>query len=417
MMTMRAGFGILLCLLLTALAHAQTEPPPSLSAVFLKKLTEAQTALEQKHRENSYSILQALTDQVGNTPYENGLAWSMLGYLHYQNADLKQSAQAYEKALQFDIPLSLAQDNRKILGQVYLSDGNCTRAVAVFEQWLTHAQSGTEDVRVWTAQCHYQLGRFQNAVQQLNAAIASAQTRQQRPKEAWLSLLQASLAQLDEARDRIDTLKMLLRWYPKTDYWLALASAFGQLDQMDNYLATLAVAERRELLSSETQYLSLANVYYSEKVPYRAAQILEEGLRKNLIRPSEKNLRFLASCYTVAQEFDKAIAPLQKAAAQAKDGESDALLGNALFQLARWKEAAEALETALNKGGGKQRDTLWLMLGQTYLNLHQFDRAIYAFQQVLPVESRSRQAQQWINYAEHERKRYTELGLIKESDS
>lgn len=417
MKTMRICLGMGMWLLLATVVQGQSEPAPSLSALFLKKLTEAQTALEQQHRDNSRKILQALTDQVGNSPYENGLAWSMLGYLHYQNGDLKQSAQAYEKALQFDIPVNLAQDNRRILGQVYLSAGDCQRAVTVFEQWLALARNDTEEVRVWTAQCHYQLGHYKNAVQQLNEAIASAQSHQQRPKEAWLSLLQASLAQLDEARDRIDTLKMLLRWYPKTDYWLALASAFGQLDQMDDYLATLAVAERRQLLSTETHYLSLANVYYTRKVPYRAARILEEGLRKNLVKPSEKNLRFLASCYTVAQEFDNAIAPLRQAAAQAKNGETDALLGNALYQLARWKEAAEALETALNKGGLKQRDTLWLMLGQTYLNLHQFDRAIYAFQQVLPMEARSHQAQQWINYAEHERKRYAELGLLKASGS
>ena len=408
---------VILCLLLAGSGQAATESAPSVSATFLKKLADAQTALEQQHQENSRAILQALTEQVSNSPYENGLAWSMLGYLHFQNGDLKPAAEAYEKALKFDIPPTLAQDIRKVLGQVYLSDNNCARAVTVLEQWLIREPPEAEDVHVWVAQCQYQMGQYSNAARHLKTAIVSFESRQQRPKESWLALLQASLAQLDKADERVDTLKMLLRWYPKTEHWLALASAFGQLDRMDDYLATLAVAERRQLLSTEIQYLSLANAYFSNGVPYLAAQTLEEGLRRDIIKPSEKNLRFLASCYTVAQEFEKAIPPLKKAAAQAKDGESDALLGNALFQLARWAEAATALETALNKGGGKQRDTLWLMLGQSYLNQHQFDRAIYAFQQVLPIESRSRQAQQWINYAEYERKRYTELGLIKESDS
>src|SRR5690606_18872706 len=104
-------------------------------------------------------------------------------------------------------------------------------------------------------------------------------------------------------------------------------------------------------------------------------------------------------------------------ASKADTGESDALLGNALFQLARWREAADAFETALNKGGIQQRDTLWLLLGQTYLNLHQFERARYAFQQVLPSESRSHQAEQWIKYTEYERTRYEELGLLKDTAS
>ncbi len=408
-------------LLIVSLGYANqlcaAEETPSLSAYFLKKITEAQAALNNKQLENSHAILQGLIEQGRNSPYENGLAWHMLGYFHYQNGDLKRSAQAYEKALSFDIPPTLAQDTRKVLGQVYASDGNCSRAVTLFEQWLAQATTNTEDVHLWTAQCNYQLGQFKPAVTHINQAISTMLARNERPKESWLALLQASLAQLDEARSRIDTLKMLLRWYPNAEYWLALASAFGQLDQMNDYLATLAVAERKQLLNNETQYLTLASVYYTQQIPYQAAQILEEGLRKKLVRDNEKNLRFLASCYTIAQEFEKAIEPLQRAAAHANDGETDALLGNALFQLARWEAAANAMEVALNKGGLKQRDTLWLMLGQTYLNLHQFDRAIYAFQQVLPNESRSHQAEQWIKYADHERKRYEELGLLKESAS
>ena len=113
---------------LTVGAPARAEAPPTLSALFLKKLNDAQDALAEKHQENSRAILKALTEQVSNTPYENGLAWNMLGYLHYQNGDLKLSAQAYEKALQFDIPDQLAQDTRKTLGQVYAADGNCARA-------------------------------------------------------------------------------------------------------------------------------------------------------------------------------------------------------------------------------------------------------------------------------------------------
>lgn len=398
----------------TALAEDTT---PAVSATFLKKLSEAQTALEQQKRDTARALLQALTEETDNSAYENGLAWSTLGYLHYHAGDLKQAARAYEKALTFRLPHPLAQDIRKTLGQVYLSDDNCGQAVTVLQHWLSSKPDNAEDVHVWTGQCLYQLGRYKQAAQHLDAAIRAVQARGQRPKEAWLSLQQAALAQVDDAKERIDTLKMLLRWYPKPEYWLALAGTFSQLNQMDDYLASLAVAERRNLLGNELQYLSLASVYYNQNVPYRAARIIEEGMRKKIVRANEKNLRFLASCYTLAQEFEKALVPLRQAAALASSGEVDALLGNVLFQLARWQEAASALETALDKGDIKQRDTLWLMLGQSYLNLHQFERALYAFQQVLPDETRGHQAQQWINYTEFERRRYEELGLIDASES
>jgi tetratricopeptide (TPR) repeat protein len=407
---------LLLCTLLilgSHTAHAQTSPAPSLSAGFYKKLAEAHDWLQRKHNDKSRAILQVLAEQASNSPYENGMVWNMLGYLHYQNGDLKQSADAYEKSLGFDIPAALAQDTRKILGQVYLGDGHYQQAARHFSVWLNQASTDTEAVHGWIAQCYYQMGQFRKAAQHLNTAIGLYQQAQRQPKEEWLALLQASLAQLDEAKDRIATLKRLLAWYPKAEYWLALANAYGQADNLPDYLATLAVAQRKDLLRTESQYLSLASLFHSREVPLQAAHMIEQGLRRNIVTANAKNLRFLASCYTLAQEFDKALAPLQQAASLSPDGETDALLGNAYFQLGRWQEAADALATAITKGELKQLNTVWLLLGQTWLNLHRFDQALHAFNQASLDETRGHRAEQWIKYAEYEQQRYQELGLIK----
>ena len=413
MKTTLAWLFTLFCLLSATSASAANDSTASLSASFIESLNEAQQWIAKKHQEDASSILKKLTEQADNSPYESGLVWNMLGYLHYQNNNLKESEKAYEKALTFDIPDTLAQDTRKVLGQVYMSDGNYQRAVELFNQWLSRADSKTEDVHVWAAQCDYQLGRFKDAVNHLNRAISLYQNAGKRPKENWLALLQASLAQVNEVKDRIGTLKLLLTWYPKAEYWLALASAYGQLDKMDDYLAVLALAERKDLLQTETQYLSLAGVYYSKAVPYKAAQVLEEGMHKKIIEPTAKNLRFLATCYSQAQEFKKALTPLRKAAAEDQEGETSALLGNAYFQLARWQEAADAFQQAINKGHLRQLNTVWLLLGQSYINLHQFDRALYAFRQASLDEKHAKQAEQWIRYTRYERKRYEDLGLLQ----
>ncbi|NPU90474.1 MAG: tetratricopeptide repeat protein [Gammaproteobacteria bacterium] len=404
-------------LLALPLHPAWADEAPSLSVSFYKKLSEAQNWLQKKHTENSRAILQKLTEQANNSAYENGLVWKALGYLHYQNGDYKQAIQAFEKALQFDIPAVLAQDVRKLLGQVYLSDGQYQKAAQHLSRWFDSAtaeqQAGAEDVRLWLAQCYYQLKQYQKVVVQLTAIIRQYEAENRQPREEWLSLLQASLAQMDAVQERVNTIKRLLVWYPKAEYWLALASAYGQMDKMDNYLATLSLARQKDLLQSESQYLSLASVFFSRDVPIQAAAVMEEGLRRNIISANAKNLRFLAACYTQAQEFEKALVPLQQAAGKTEGGETDAMLGNAYFQLARWQESADALETAIQKGQLKQLTTVWLLLGQAYLNQQQYERAVYAFRQASQDEERANQAQQWIQYAEYEKKRHEELGLIK----
>ncbi|HVL01039.1 MAG TPA: tetratricopeptide repeat protein [Dongiaceae bacterium] len=412
----------ILCLLLTtpAFAAEPTSPEkkaPSLSVSFYKKLSEAYESIDKKKSDNARAILQKLAEQTSNSPYENGLVWKTIGYLHYQNGDYKQSEQAFEKALQFDIPTVLAQETRRLLGQVYLSDSQPEKATAHLSRWLTLATpeqlAKAEDVRLSLAQSYYQLKQYNKAVAQLSTVIQQYEQEGRQPKESWLTLLQASLAQVDEVQERIDVLRRLLKWYPKAEYWLALASAYGQMDKMDDYMAALSVARRKGLLTNESQYLSLAGALYGKDVPLNAASVLEEGLRRNIITANAKNLRFLSACYSQAREYEKALTPLQQAAAKTEDGEIDALLGNTYFQLTRWQDAAAALETAIQKGQLKQLSTVWLLLGQSYLNQQQYERALYAFNQAGRDESRIKQAQQWIQYAEFEKSRQEERALLK----
>ncbi len=411
----------LFALALSALAvplHAETSTSaPSLSVTFYKKIGEAYDWLKQKKLENARDILQKLSEQTQNTPYENGMVWNLLGNLHFQNGTYKASAQAYEKALQFDIPSQLAQDSRRMAGQAYLADGQYAKAAAHFDRWLAQGNDTTGDIHLQLAQCYYQTKDFKRAVKHLNTAIGLYETAGRQPKEEWLALLQASQAQVNDAQERIVTLKRLLHWYPKTEYWMALASAYGQVEKMDEYLATLSLAQQKDLLRTESQYLSLASLFYQQDVPLRAAQILETGLRRNIIASNAKNLRFLAACYSSAQEYEKALAPLQQAASQTTNGETDAQLGNAHFQLARWQDAAAAFETAIRKGDFKQLTATWLLLGQSYLNLHQYDLALAAFRQASLDEAHARQAAQWLQYTEYEKNRHEELGLIKAATS
>ena len=137
-------------------------------------------------------------------------------------------------------------------------------------------------------------------------------------------------------------------------------------------------------------------------------------MARGLVAPKERNLRFLAGAYTLAREYQQALAPLRQAAALTSSGEVDVLLGNALFQLARWEEASTALARALEKGQGDGKPlarafNVWLMLGQSLLNLKQYEAAIAAFQQAASDEERGEQAQQWLQYVRYEQERQREL--------
>ena len=409
---LRRGLAIILLLGLGSIsATLSADVTPRLSAYLYKKLIESQKLLDDKKFEKSLEILTALAEKHQYSPYEKAMILHTLGYAYYERGDLENSVKALEKVLEFEIPKSLNLSNRKLLAQIYMQQANYQKAVIHFKYWLDHSDEQSEDMLILAAQTYYQIQRYQTAVDYCQQAITRYKEQGKRPKESWLTLLQSSLANLDKASDRISTLKLLLTWYPKKDYWLALAGAYAQLEKMDNYLAVLSLAQRKDLLTSEAQYLSLASTYFSQGVPLKSAQVIEQGMARNLIRPTEKNLRFLASSYSMAKEYEKALAPLSQAAKKAETGEIYILLGNAQFQLARWQQAADAFEMGIEQGSLKQPATSWMFLGQSYINLKQFDQAIAAFQQAAQDEDKAKHAQQWLDYIRYEKDRYQTLGL------
>lgn len=405
------GLRIILMVLLLLSNVAQAEGEASLSAVIYKKLLLSQQRLEGDNVEETIDELKSLADNKTNSEYENGMMWHLMGYGYWRLGKLPESIKALSKALDFDLPKGLNLNNRKMLAQVYMQNNQCQQAVPHFRFWLSNSDEPKEDMLVLTAQCYYQMKRYKSAVKLINEAITLYKSNNQQPKESWLTLLQHSLAHLDDAKHRIDTIKLLLTWYPKPEYWLALAGAYAQLEKMDNYLAVLSLAKRKNLLNTEAQYLSLASMYFSQQAPIKAAQVLEEGLSRSIVKHNVKNLRFLASSYSMAREYDKAINPLTMAAKKANNGKVHLLLGNAYYQLARWQEAADAFEMAIEKGELEQTANAWMLMGQSYIYLKQFNKAIAAFEQAALDESKAEQAEQWLQYIAYERNRYESLGL------
>ncbi|MEE2732243.1 MAG: CDC27 family protein [Pseudomonadota bacterium] len=384
---------------------------PSLTARVYKVIVDAQTALQKKQLDSAQKMLEDNTGNRRNSPYDNAMLWHLLGYVYYEQGQLNKSADAFEKVFDYDIPVSLSNSNHKMLGQVYMARSQYREALPHLRRWLENETDNREEIHALIAHCYYEMKQYKSAVTHLETAIDGYQARRKTPRESWLNLLQASLAQMNDVEHRIRTIRMLLAWFPKKEYWLALASAYAQLEQMDKYLAILALAERKDLLNTDAQFVSLASVYFAEGAPQKAAQILEEGMQKGVVHRNIRNLRFLASAYSMAREYEKALVPLRAAAAQSKDGELDIMLGNALYQLARWEEASEALLSGLDKGDLRQSTTAWLMLGQSQINLKQYDAAIAAFEQAALDEERSQQAQQWIQYARYEKERQEKLKL------
>ena len=168
-----------------------------------------------------------------------------------------------------------------------------------------------------------------------------------------------------------------------------------------------------------------------KKNPYWAAQVLVAGQQKKVtitdddtgeeeivavLKDKEKTLKLLADAWRMAQEIDKAIPVLERAAKLSKDGDLYVLLGNLYLYEDRMEDSIRAIENALKKSKIKSRSQAQLVLGQAHFELENFDEAKKQFRLAARDENKriKKTANSWIKYAENEAIRVQNLNLRRE---
>ena len=196
-------------------------------------------------------------------------------------------------------------------------------------------------------------------------------------------------------------------------------------------MITLKAAYQKDFLNRESEYLALTQLLLLNQNPYWAAEVFENGQKKMItitdekteeeklvpvVKDTEKNLKLLADAWRMAQEIDKAIPILEKAAKMSKDGESYVLLGNLYLSEDKLQEAAGAINKGLEKGKIKKLSPVYLTLGQVYFELQEFDNAKKNFRIAARDKDKKikQQANNWIKYTENEEIRVKNLALRRD---
>ncbi|MEO1101216.1 MAG: hypothetical protein AAFW65_05165, partial [Pseudomonadota bacterium] len=121
------------------------------------------------------------------------------------------------------------------------------------------------------------------------------------------------------------------------------------------------------LLETEDELMRIVNFYNRFNAPFHAAQILEKEMNAGRIEQDFEKLELLANLYQVAREYEKAIPVIEQAAQTGgeRGGAMYERLGRSYSELQDWEKTEEALTTALNTGGVKDRGLAWVLIGQS----------------------------------------------------
>ena len=420
----------------------------ALQASTAKKMAKVYEALEvvddkgepDPDMETVLSILNELRRDMANLKsYDRSVMWNAWAFVYFNDGKYDQAMDAYYNLInEPEVTIGLRVGALLSLAQLHLVQENYKEGIELILQWMNEVEKVTAQSYSLLGQAYYQTGDFRKSLSSMETAVTMAEEEGYKPRENWYVIMAASIGELkkeigekESLLRQIDIYEILVNLYPKKQYFIQLGGSYGQLGRERDYMITLKAAHQKDFLNKESEYLALTQLLLLNQNPYWAAQVFVSGQKKMItivdekteeekvvpvVKDTEKNLKLLADAWRMAQEIDKAIPVLEKAANMSKDGESFVLLGNLYLSEDRVEKAVEAINKGLKKGKVKKLSQVYLTLGQAYFELEKFEEAKKNFRIAARDKDKKikQQANNWIKYTENEEIRVANLALRRD---
>ena len=391
----------------------KTKEAQAVSKEVYDKITQAQEQVDAKDYQGALRTLNALR-QKKLTEYELTNVLNYIGFVYYNMEDTPRAISTYEEMLR--IP-SLEEQMRKqtiyTLAQLSTMEEEYNEALGYLDQWFALGTNPGPEPYILYAQNLYQVDKYREMVKPIETAMEIARKRDVQIKEDWYVLLNFAYFQQENFAQVRDIHKILLQNWPKKRYWFTLAGAFTELNSENNLIASYDALQTQALLTTESELVTMAQLYMQHEVPYKAATLLEEEMEKGRVSKNAKNYRLLSQAWSLAMEDEKAIPALKEAARLDRDGELYLRLANTHLNLGQYSECVEAAREGVRVGDLKSPDHAQVSLGMCLYNLKRYDDAIAAFRVASRTERSRKMARQWIDVIQSDIDRDEQIRLAE----
>lgn len=361
--------------------------------------TQVQEVPESETKQATQQDLEQQLDQLGSNPYGKALTLQHLSGLAAKKGDLKKARDYLQQAIDLGALSDPANEEmRANLGQIYAAEGNHKKVIDTLQPLLDKGVAADSiDSRAWLAlgNAYANLGQWDKAVAPLQRA-SKAGSRD----EALYRLQLAVFMRAKRYDAAAEVLQNLLKLGPDNKtYLLQLAAVQSKRGKHSEAVAALEIAQRRGMLDNAGERLQLIRAYLSSGAPYDAATQLEAWMNSGQIPANGGNYELLAAAWTQAEEFERAIEPLSKAASSLGQARLFAQLGQLHMDLANWSKAIDAFQSALSRGGiGNANGELLMSLGLAYYQKSSIDLARASFSKAQGYGKVANIAGQWIKF-------------------
>ena len=371
-------------------------------------INEVQLLFDEERWQEALTELEVVRERKLNN-YERGHILNMMGYALYELDQMSLAFATNSEALALeDLPDSQRRQLLTTTSQLALVVEDYAAAEAYAQQLISSPGKTPPMPMSWVilAQAYIGQERWEQAIEPLKTAIRMQSEREAgNPKENWLSMLSAAYYNIEDYAAMREVLYQLVTLYPKERYLINLAALHGQLGETDRQLALVESLLDDQRLEKGHHLLSLANLFLAHGMPYKAAELLDREMLAERIETSQRNLELLSQAWYMAGEEERAIPPLEAAAAIAENGKLYLRVARLYMDTYQWPQAYKAARQADIKGGLRDPGDAILLQGMALARQEKFDEARAIFERAAKSDETNKWAAQWLKFIASEERR------------
>jgi len=252
------------------------------------------------------------------------------------------------------------------------------------------------------ASAYYLVDDFKNSSATITPLISSIEKAGRVPKEEYVKLMLSANFKQENKDGTTESLKKMVRYYPKPDYWENLVDIYRRKNNSERVtLGYYRLMNEVGVLKQKGDYMEMAQLGIEAGVPGESQQIVESGISSGVLKSTDKTEqgrydRLSAAAKKQAASDKATLAQLQKDAEKASTGQADVGLGQAYMSYGQLDEAIAAIERGIKKGGLTDADEAHVSLGIAYFRKGQKEQARQAFKSVKPESKWNDLAELWV---------------------
>jgi hypothetical protein len=347
-----------------------------------KYLTEAKDLAGAKRWDAAWAALEKAERVPDQSVYAKDKIVEFKLYVLTQQHKYAEAGALFEQLANSE-SASAEQRNERLTkaSQLYLRAKQYEKSARAAETAL--AKQPNDPVLLELAgQSKYLAGDFRGAAARVAQLVAATERRGGQPQEASLQILLHSYHQLNDRKQVAQAWEMLLRHYPKPEYWrnvLQLKFSQPHSERIDYYY--LALKFDVGMLEKPVDYETLALGAIDLGMPEDAVRVLEAGLRKGVLASvhEPRFRRMLAHAQAETAKSSAGVKDLAQQAQRASSGQLDAAIGRIYLSQRMYDQAIAALRNGIQKGALEHSDQARIDLGVAYLKSGEAQQARESF--------------------------------------